>query len=121
MKSHFSPVLCLGGGHREQCAKTSRTVCAFCARGFGMPFKDNSAMNQKLEFVRLATAEDANVSVLCRRFEIGRTSAHKLIARYRAEGDAGLEERARQPRSSPRRSSAEIEAAVLSVRTANPV
>lgn len=43
-----------------------------------MPFKDNSAMNQKLEFVRLATAEGANVSALCRRFGIGRTSAHKL-------------------------------------------
>jgi transposase InsO family protein len=85
-----------------------------------MPFKDNSAMNQKLEFVRLATAGDANVSALCRRFGIGRTSAHKLIARYRAEGYTGLKERSRQPRSSPRRSSAEIEAAVLSVRTANP-
>lgn len=86
-----------------------------------MPFGDNSAMNQKLEFVRLATAEEANVSALCLRFGIGRTLAHKLIARYRAEGDPGLVERSRQPRSSPRRSSAEIEAAVLSVRAANPV
>jgi transposase InsO family protein len=85
-----------------------------------MPFGDNSAMKQKLEFVRLASAAGANVSALCRRFGIGRTLAHKLIARYRAEGDAGLLERSRQPRSSPRRSALEVEAAALSVRAANP-
>ena len=55
-----------------------------------MPFKDTSAMKQKLEFVRLATAAGANVSALCLRFGIGRTSAHKLIARYLAEGEEGL-------------------------------
>jgi transposase InsO family protein len=85
-----------------------------------MPFGDNSAMKQKLEFVRLASAAGANVSALCRRFGIGRTLAHKLIARYRAQGDAGLLERSRQPHSSPRRSAAEVEAAALSVRAANP-
>jgi transposase InsO family protein len=85
-----------------------------------MPFGDKSAMSQKLEFVRLASAEGANVSALCRRFGIGRTCAHKLIMRYRAQGDGGLAERSRQPRSSPRRSAPEIEAAALSVRTANP-
>jgi len=85
-----------------------------------MPFEDNSAMSQKLEFVRLATADGANVSALCRRFGIGRTCAHKLIMRYRVQGDAGLAERSRQPRSSPRRSMPEIEAAALSLRTANP-
>jgi transposase InsO family protein len=77
-------------------------------------------MEQKLEFVRLASAAGANVSALCRRFGIGRTLAHKLIARYRVEGEAGLVERSRQPRSSPRRSAPEVEAAALSVRAANP-
>lgn len=85
-----------------------------------MPFVDSSAMKQKLEFVRLASASGANVSALCRRFGIGRTLAHKLIARYRAEGDAGLVERSRQPRLSPLRSAPEVEAAALSVRAANP-
>jgi transposase InsO family protein len=85
-----------------------------------MPFGNRSVMEQKLEFVRLASAAGANVSALCRRFGIGRTLAYKLIARYRAEGDAGLAERSRQPRSSPRRSTPEVEAAALSVRAANP-
>ncbi|ESY79353.1 transposase [Mesorhizobium sp. LNHC221B00] len=85
-----------------------------------MPFEDTSAMKQKLEFVRLASAPGANVSALCRRFGIGRTVAHKLIARYRTEGEAGLLERSRQPLSSPRRSAWEVEAAALSVRAAHP-
>src|SRR5258708_34318996 len=85
-----------------------------------MPFGDSRGRKQRLEFVRLASAAGANVSALCRRFGIGRTLAHKLIARYRAEGDAGLLERSRQPRSSPRRSAPEGEAAALSVRAANP-
>ncbi|MER8563448.1 helix-turn-helix domain-containing protein, partial [Mesorhizobium sp. M0578] len=49
-------------------------------------------MKQKLEFVRLASAKGANVSVLCQRFGIGRTCGHKLLSRYRIEGEAGLVE-----------------------------
>ncbi|WP_292429058.1 leucine zipper domain-containing protein, partial [Mesorhizobium sp.] len=71
-------------------------------------------MSQKEEFVRLALAPGANVSALCRRFGIGRTCGHKLIARFRAEGVAGLAERSRRPKSSPRRSPPSLEAAVVS-------
>lgn len=85
-----------------------------------MPFKDTSAMSKKQEFVLLAAAEGANVSALCRRFGIGRTCGHKLIARYRAEGEAGLLDHSRRPRVSPERSAPEIEAAALSVRRAHP-
>jgi transposase-like protein len=53
-----------------------------------MPFEDQSAMSQKREFVGLALAEGANVSRLCRRFGIGRTSGYKLLRRYQTEGEA---------------------------------
>ncbi len=36
-----------------------------------MAWKDVSTMSQRLEFVVLASAEGANVSELCRRFEQG--------------------------------------------------
>lgn len=80
-----------------------------------MPFDDRSAMSESLEFVRLALAEGANVSRLCRRFGIGRTSGYKLLHRYRVEGEAGLAERSRRPRTSPARTPPELEAAVLEV------
>jgi transposase InsO family protein len=85
-----------------------------------MPFEDRSAMMQKLEFVRLASAKGANVSVLCRRFGIGRTCGHKLLSRYRSDGEAGLIEQSRRPRSNPARCAPEVEAAALAVRTAHP-
>ena len=85
-----------------------------------MPFEDQSAMSQKREFVGLALAEGANVSQLCRRFGIGRTSGYQLLHRYQAEGEAGLAERSRRPKSSPGRTSAALEAAVLEVRAEHP-
>jgi transposase InsO family protein len=43
-----------------------------------------------------------------------------MMARYREAGAAGLEERSRRPLSSPRRTSSQIEAAVLAVRSEHP-
>lgn len=85
-----------------------------------MPFEDIGVMDQKEEFVRLALMEGANVSALCARYGIGRTCGHKLIGRYREEGFAGLAERSRRPHSSPRRSAAELEAAVVGLRRNHP-
>lgn len=77
-------------------------------------------MSQKEEFVRLALSPGANVSALCRRFGIGRTCGHKLIARFGSEGAGGLVERSRRPQSSPGRSPPVLEAAVLSLRQECP-
>ena len=85
-----------------------------------MPFEDWSAMSQKREFVRLALADGANVSQLCRRFGIGRTSAYKLLQRYREQGEAGLAERTRRPRSSPGRTPAALESVALDLRAEHP-
>jgi transposase InsO family protein len=85
-----------------------------------MPFEDKSAMSQRLEFVRLASVPGANVSALCQRFGIGRTCGHTLLARYRSEGEMGLEPRSRRPRLSPGKSPPAVEEAVLCVRAANP-
>ena len=62
-----------------------------------MPWKETSAMDQRREFVLMATADGANVRLLCRRFGIWPSTAYKWIARYRSEGSAGLVERSRRP------------------------
>jgi transposase InsO family protein len=77
-------------------------------------------MDLKEEFVRLALAEGANRRALCRRYGISASLGYRLLARWRAEGLEGLSERSRRPLSSPRRASAEIEAAVLAVRGEHP-
>lgn len=86
-----------------------------------MPFREVSKMDEKLEFVRLALADGANVRLLCRRFGVSPTTGYKWLARHAERGREGLAEASRQPRSSPRRSAPGVEAAVLEVRRAHPV
>lgn len=81
-----------------------------------MPWGAVSAMELRMEFCVLACAEGANIRLLCRRFGISPKAAYKWLERYRDAGPAGLAERSRRPLSSPGRSSAEIERAVMAVR-----
>ena len=86
-----------------------------------MPFREVSRMDAKLEFVRLASAEGANVRALCRRFGISPTTGYKWLARYREAGAAALNELSRRPHTSPRRSTARIETSILEMRAEHPV
>jgi transposase InsO family protein len=85
-----------------------------------MPFTGVSAMDRKLEFVRLALNEGVNRRELCRRFGVSQTLAYRLLDRYQLEGEAGLAERSRRPRTSPRTTDPQVEAAVLAIRAEHP-
>ena len=82
-----------------------------------MPFREVSAMQARIEFVKLASQEGSNIRQLCRRYRISSATGYKWIRRYREGGEASLEERSRRPKSSPRRSEAEFENHVLRIRT----
>ena len=77
-------------------------------------------MSSRQEFVGLASAQGANIRALCRTFGISPQTAYKLLARFKEQGDEGLKERSRRPLSSPRRSSAELEARVLELHDKYP-
>ncbi|HYF08280.1 MAG TPA: IS481 family transposase [Acetobacteraceae bacterium] len=79
-----------------------------------------SMMELKAEFVTLASREGANLRELCRRFRISPTTGYEVLARYVAEGLAGLVPRSRRPLRSAGRTEAETEAAVLEVRGEHP-
>jgi putative transposase len=64
-----------------------------------MPWKELRPMDLRREFVLAAAAPRANISQLCRDFGISRNNGHKWIRRYKEEGESGLEERSRRPRS----------------------
>ena len=74
----------------------------------------------RYEFVRLAEREGANIRELCRRFTISPPTAYKWLSRYAQEGAAGLADRSRRPRGSPRRTAAALEQAVLGIREEHP-
>jgi transposase InsO family protein len=77
-------------------------------------------MDRKREFVELALRPGANRRALCRRFGVSPTLGYRLLGRYQAEGEAGLEARARRPASSPGRTEPQLEARVLAVRAEHP-
>lgn len=84
-----------------------------------MPWQERSVIDQREEFVKLALQPGANKRELSRRFGVSRSNAYKWIARYRAEGRAGLADRSRRPHRSPKRSSAAVEACVLELRASS--
>ncbi len=45
-----------------------------------MPWQEQSVMDQRIEFVKLATADNANVRALCRRFKVSPDVGYKWIA-----------------------------------------
>jgi len=85
-----------------------------------MAWKVQDIVSQRKEFVVLALHEEANVRQLCRRFGITAKTAYKWIGRFRAEGQAGLADRSRRPRASPRRTGTALEAAALTLRDEHP-
>jgi transposase-like protein len=78
-----------------------------------MPFREVSRMDARLEFVMLASVEGANIRQLCRRFGISPTTGYKWLERWQTAGTMGLLEQSRRPHSSPARSAAVTEQAVL--------
>jgi len=85
-----------------------------------MPWKSVSIMDNRREFVRLASRGGVSIAELCRRFGISRQTGFTLIRRYREEGDAGLADRSRRPHTSPRRSPDAVEAEIIALRGENP-
>jgi len=85
-----------------------------------MAIRGRSVVSLREEFCRLADQPGANVSALCRRFGTNRNSGYQWLRRWRSEGAEGLKDRSRRPKSSPGRTAAELEAAVLAVRAEHP-
>ena len=75
---------------------------------------------QRREFLAEFRAAGANRREVCRRWRIGAKTGYALDARERAEGEAGLRDRSRRPKTSPRKTASEVEARVLGVRGAHP-
>ena len=81
-----------------------------------MPWRTESVMEQRVEFVIRARRGAETMATLCREFEISRPTGYLWLQRYQQAGVLGLQERSHAPRYFPGRVSAEIAAAVLAVR-----
>jgi transposase InsO family protein len=84
-----------------------------------MPWPERSLMSLRLEFV-LHVEAGAKVAPLCRRLGISRKTGNKWLARYEAQGEAGLADGSRRPHRSPRRSTEAVEAQIVALRREHP-
>jgi transposase InsO family protein len=85
-----------------------------------MAWKRVKPMEERCRFVLLAREPRANVSGLCREFEVSRKTGYKWLERFEIEGLSGLEERSRRPLSCPRQISGELVCEIVSIRQAHP-
>lgn len=77
-------------------------------------------MELKAEFAQLADQPNANMSQLCRQFNISRPTGYKWLHRYQNEGLEGLVERSRRPNTSPNKTGESVEELVVAARRQDP-
>ncbi len=77
-------------------------------------------MSQKLEFIDKARTPGANVSALCREYDISRQTGHKWLRRYHKQGYEGLVEQSRRPHSTPLATGEEIVIRIVEWRERRP-
>lgn len=82
-----------------------------------MPWRTESVMDQRVEFVLRVRRGEATMAALCREYEISRPTGYLWLRRYQSVGSVqALAEHSRRPLHSPRRTADEFAAAVLAVR-----
>ena len=85
-----------------------------------MPWQECTVVSERIEFIALALTDGANISELCRRMGISRTTGYETLRRYAAAGAAGLQEQSRRPHSCPHRTSPEMEERIIALRLMHP-
>ena len=85
-----------------------------------MSWKESDRVSERLEFVKLAAVEGANIAALCRRFDVSRKTGYKWLQRFNDDGNAGLQDKSRKPVCSPGKTSDEIERVVVDLRRQHP-
>lgn len=81
-----------------------------------MPWKDTSPMDERRALIRAWEAGVYSISELSGQYGVSRVTAYKWIQRFLEEGLEGLQDRSRRPISSPRRTSKEVEDAIVAIR-----
>jgi len=78
-----------------------------------MPWKETSAMNQKIQLIADWLSGDYRKSELCEVYGISRPTVDKWIGRYQELGAAGLEELSRAPQRHPNQTAEGLRALIM--------
>lgn len=85
-----------------------------------MPWLETDVIKERTRFVLDYESGLFTMSELCERFGISRQTGYALWQRYQEQGLAGLQDRARGPKSCPHKTLAQVEQALVDLRRAHP-
>ncbi len=85
-----------------------------------MPWQSRCVVNLRKDFVLTVLGEDMTVVEACEHFGISRKTGYKWLQRYDDRGVAGLVDRHRKPKTSPRATSGAMTTKVIELRKAHP-
>lgn len=85
-----------------------------------MPWKESSALQQRLAFITACHAGENSVAELCRQYDISRQTGYKWLKRFAADGEAGLQEKSRAPQHQFQQMLDEVSEEVLGLRRQHP-
>ena len=77
---------------------------------------ETNVTNERLQFVRDFASGHWCMTELCERYGVTRPTGYKWVARHRTDGEGGLVDRSRAPRTSPHRTSDEVDALIVAAR-----
>src|SRR6266581_483163 len=72
-----------------------------------MPWRETSAMDERLRFVQDVHRPGWSIAELCRRYEVSRKTGYKWLRAYARDGPAALADGSHRPHTSPHRHGAE--------------
>ncbi len=81
-----------------------------------MPWKMETLMSAREEFIALANSGAVRMSELCGRFTLSRKTGYKTLRRYAEAGADGLHDRSHRPHTCPHQTSPEMEELELRLR-----
>jgi transposase InsO family protein len=85
-----------------------------------MVWRVSTVIDERRELVRAVMFGEEQVATASRRLGVSRQTAYKWLGRAKQEGDAGLLDRSRRPRVSPRQTPPEVEERVCELRRRHP-
>lgn len=85
-----------------------------------MPWKEETKMSLKQEFINRALLKEEPFSRLCAEYHISRKTGYRLLNRYKKEGSSGLLPHSKKPLSSPFKTSPAVEGLLITTRLEQP-
>ena len=85
-----------------------------------MSWQETSVMEEKMKFIRAWQSGEFTITALCDTFGISRTTGHKLINRFKKEGEACFNLQSKTPRRVPHKTPKVVEEAIVNLRKRHP-